>query len=145
MDLTLERIQCREDGVFGELRDESDELVAVTLEHAFKALTGRWIAKIPEGIFTCVRGEHYLHGMTEPFVTFEVTGVTGHEGLLFHWGNFNKDSEGCILVGLRIGSNPSGSEMILQSREAFKAFMEFQAEVSTFQLMVVDVAGARAG
>lgn len=142
MDLTLERLQFRPDGIFGELRDDSDGLVAVTLEHSYRALTGEWLAKIPEGFFTCVRGEHHLHGMKNPFTTFEVTGVAGHAGLLFHWGNLNRDSEGCILLGDQVsaGAGAQGTEMILNSRVTFKKFMELQARISSFQLMVIDLA-----
>lgn len=137
MDLILTRKQYRSDGIFSELKDENNQLVAVTLEHAFRSSTGGWIAKIPEGVFTCVRGEHYLHGMTEPFTTFEVTGVDGHVGLLFHWGNFNKDSEGCILVGDQIGGSVSGPWMIANSKTTFHKFMDHQSALSEFQLLVI--------
>lgn len=135
MDLILSRKQYREDGIFGELRDESDELVAVTLEHAFKSFTGGWIPIIPQGIFECVRGIHHLH-QGAVFETFEVTGVKGHFGLLLHWGNFNKDSEGCILLGQGISFGPQG-EWITHSHDiAFKKFMELQDDIASFQLLV---------
>lgn len=137
MDLILSRKLDRFDGIFGELRDENDELVAVTLEHAFPGAPGEWKAVIPEGTFTCVRGEHFLHGMTTPFETFEVTGVDGHSGLLFHWGNFNKDSEGCILLGDQIHASAQQPWMVLNSRGTFQQFMDLQAGRAEFQLMVV--------
>ncbi len=137
MDLTLKRTQALESGIFGELLDSNNRLMAVSLEHAYKSFVGGWIAKIPLGTFTCVRGEHYLHGMTTPFETFEVTGIDGHAGLLFHWGNFSKDSEGCILVGTNVVGPIGGAKMITQSRAAFARLMRLQSGIQTFQLRVI--------
>lgn len=138
MNLHLIRTKYRSDGIFGELRtdDQKNELIAVTLEHAFPGSHGNFLPVIPEGDFICERGEHYLHGMTTPFETFEVTGVDGHVGLLFHWGNFNKDSEGCILLGGVLSVNEKNEEMILNSKMAFEKFMALQKGLSSFELMV---------
>lgn len=139
MDLILTRSLYRKDGIFGELRDPVGGLVAKTLEHAFQGVYGNWHAVIPEGKYTCVRGEHYLHGMKKPFETFEVFGVEGHVGLLFHWGNFNKDSEGCILIGkdLVIEKSLEGRAYITESRSTFEEFMEMQAGLEYFNLLVI--------
>lgn len=77
-----------------------------------------------------------MHGMTEDFETFEITGVPGHSNLLFHWGNFNQDSEGCILLGERTAEEGNG-EMITNSRAAFARFMGIQAGIGSFDLIVV--------
>src|SRR4051812_34647731 len=98
MNLKLVRKEFRQDGIFSELYDEQDNLIAHTLEHAY-LLGGKgpgeegytYIPKIPNGTFTCQRGPHRLHGMDHDFETFEITGVEGHDNLLFHWGNYNKD------------------------------------------------------
>jgi hypothetical protein len=99
MDLQLirkEKISC---GIFGDLRDESGHLICVTLEHAFHEPHDQYEAIIPIGSYNCVRGKHRLLGMTRDFDTFEITHVPGHSQILFHWGNYNKDSKGCILLG----------------------------------------------
>ena len=70
----------------------------VTLEHAY-FFNGAYTPKLHNGVYTCVRGPHRLHGMIDFFSTFEITKVSGHSGILFHWGNYNEDSEGCILTG----------------------------------------------
>lgn len=138
MNLTLKRNHFQPDGIFGELRDETGLVVAVTLEHAYlESPDGKWFPKIPlEGSFKCVRGKHRLHGMTEDFETFEVTGVEGHTNILLHWGNYNRDSEGCILVGEKVAEIGSG-EMITNSRATFAKLMKAQEGVESFQLSIV--------
>lgn len=134
MNLLLSRKQRTADGIFGTLENES--FSCVTLEHAYEG-AGGWIPKIPKGTYTCRRGLHRLHGMTEAFETFEITGVEGHSDLLFHWGNFNKDSEGCVLLGDALAKNgPTGTQMILHSRDTFAKFMRLQDGVEEFQLVV---------
>jgi hypothetical protein len=132
MDLVLKRNQYREDGIFGEITDANGEVVALTLEHAFDDGADGWKALIPQGTYSCVRGEHYLHGMTKPFFTFEVSGVDGHAGLLFHWGNYNYQSSGCILLGDKVSNS-----MLLNSKITFQRFMDTQKGLLLFQLLVI--------
>lgn len=135
MDLILVRKQYRSDGIFGQLSDVAGEFVCETLEHAYPAQDqDRLFPKIPAGTFDCVRSLHELHS-GDPFITFEITGVPGHSGLLFHWGNFNKDSSGCILLG-SLMADEGGHQMILHSRETFHRFMEAQKGARSFTLTV---------
>lgn len=126
MTLKLIRRECKADGIFSDLCAENGVKLYSTLEHSYDCKP-----KIPNGTYTCVRGKHRLHGMTEDFETFEITGVEGHQGLLFHWGNWQQDSSGCILLGL----SRSG-DMILHSREAFADFMEGLKGLDSFTLVV---------
>lgn len=126
MTLKLIRRECKESGIFSDLCAENDVKLFSCLEHSYDCKP-----KIPNGTYTCVRSKHRLHGMTEDFETFEIAGVAGHQGLLFHWGNFNKDSEGCVLIGL----SRSG-DMILHSREAFAEFTEGLKGLDSFTLIV---------
>lgn len=131
MKLILERNDQRSSGIFGVLSDEAGNLLAVTLEHAYFS-SETWLPKIPPGSYQCVRGLHRLHGMAEPFSTFEITGVTGHSNLLFHWGNYNRDSDGCVLLGReRYGS------IISHSKDTFAEFMKLLENESSFQLEVI--------
>lgn len=132
MNLILDRSKKCQDGIFSTLHDATTtELIAVTVEHAY--LIGEaWQPKIPAGSFRCVRGMHQLkHG--GPFETFEVMNVPGHDGILFHIGNFNDDSEGCICLGERFAG-----QMITDSRSAFVRFMAFQEGVNEFILVVAN-------
>lgn len=121
--LTLTHKLFRPDGIFSELRDDQGNLLAETLEHAYEVEPGVWRPKIPNGTYQCWLGDHLLHGMTEPFETYEITGVPGHSNLLFHWGNFDQDSEGCVLVGRDLVQTPK-KFWIDNSRLTFAALMK---------------------
>ena len=136
MDLTLNRTAYRQDGIFGEIRGIIGDYFAITLEHAYP-LGAVWVAKIPPGEYLCKRGMHNLFRLPNSFETFEVTGVDGHTGLLFHPGNYDNDSEGCILLGQKIMNLGFGQEMISNSKQAFADFMALQAGLDTFNLEVI--------
>ena len=125
MDLTLTRTDARFSGIFGTLGPFQ------TLEHAYPGPDAHWAPKVPPGVYLCVLGAHRLHGMDHDFQTYEVTGVPNCTGILFHSGNWDRDSEGCILLGMQ----RVGDEVIL-SRVAFQQFMQMQAGAPTFTLTV---------
>lgn len=140
MNLTLTRTDKKEDGIFGVLTDEQGKQIAVSLEHAYDSGNGdgSYEPKLQSGVYKCVRGEHRLHSQLMPFTTFEITGVVGHTGILFHIGNYNEDSNGCVLLGRRILPSPlpSSDNMITSSRNTFNAFMDLQKGVNEFTLTV---------
>lgn len=135
MKLTLTRHEYREDGIFGDLHNEDGELLAVTLEHAFIdiALPGHYEPKIPSGEYTCVHHApaHLL------YETIEIKNVPGHSGILFHVGNFNHDSDGCVLLGQTVSILKDNQKMISGSRAAFAAFMQRVQDVNYFTLEVI--------
>lgn len=134
MNLRLKRTDFRKDGVFGQLfREDTGQQIAVTLEHAYRNDDDSYISKLPNGVYECVRGSHRLHNMRQPFITFEVEDVRGHDNILFHVGNFNDDSEGCVLVGHGYGGDP---RMIYESRRTFSTFMNLQYGIDKFTLLV---------
>ena len=137
--MTLKRLQYRKDGVFSELFDKNGTHVAYTLEHSYDNGNSGWAPKIPLGQYVCILGTHQLHNMVAPFQTFEITGVTGHTNLLFHAGNFDKDSEGCILLGDAITKQANGDEMVTNSKTTFEKFMNGLAGVKEFMLTVQNV------
>lgn len=138
MNLILQRFSSTKDGIISDLKDTGFNFVATCLEHAYENEDGTFYAKLPAGEYECIRGEHRLHDNV-PFDTFEVMGVPGHEGILFHVGNYNKDSDGCILVGDGLGKKLDGGVMIVNSKVAFKRFMKKQTECDKFILKVEDV------
>ena len=125
MNLHLVRKELSEEGIFGELLDETGVLIAYTLEHSYSCHP-----KVPVGTYECVRGMHSL-SLGSPFETFEVTGVPGHSGILFHCGNTQSDSSGCILVGSHRYGNT-----ITESRLAFQRFIKLQEKTDSFTLVV---------
>lgn len=130
MELTLTRRQYRDDGIFSQLTGLGNPIL--TLEHSYEKKP-----KVPRGTYRCVRGMHYLKGMKKPFETFEVKSVPKCTGILFHVGNYNRDSEGCILVGENLGMS-NGALMLTHSRAAFYRFMRALAGVNEFTLHVVE-------
>lgn len=153
MDLILKRQEdgYRSDGIYSDLTQEATgEQVAVTIEHAYQRAqpsdeAPRYLPITPPGVYTCVRGKHRLDSMPtgEVFETFEITGVAGHSGLLFHWGNFNRDSKGCVCVGEKevVTANDydhidGPDHMVTNSRATFKHFMDLQNGVNSFTLTV---------
>ena len=140
MNLTLTRKARKETGIFGELHTEDGKFVAFTLEHSYfqsqpsmsanGGVIQSWEAKIPLGTYRCLLGDHQLHSGSK-FKTFMVTGVPNHSGILFHIGNYNRDSEGCILLGLQ--EIPEG---VGRSGDAFKQFIALQGDRTEFFLNV---------
>jgi hypothetical protein len=119
MDLRLERREANSNGIFGVLIDVHGQEVAYTLEHSYSE-NGTYVPKLPIGIYACVIGEHQL-STGGPQQLYEVTGIEGHTGILFHKGNYNRDSNGCILLGTSVGNG-----FISRSQAAFDKFMQLQ-------------------
>lgn len=89
-----------------------------------------------DGIFNCfvledkVRMGEKIYGKTAiPYGTYKVVvtysprfkvdmplllNVKGFEGVRIHYGNYAKDTEGCLIVGLR-----KGKDMVLDSKKAY--------------------------
>ena len=116
MNIHLKRNSFTKDGIFGQFLDDSGSHLCYTLEHAYEQPDGTYAPKIPVGEYACVFGQHELH--SGPIQTFEVTNVPGHQGILIHNGNFNADSEGCILVGESVTDI-----MVSNSRAALSIFL----------------------
>lgn len=135
MTFTLTRTNRVATGIFGTLQSTQVIFACKTLEHAYPDADkpSLHLPKLPEGTYTCVRGTHTVgHENPITFETFEVTNVPGHTGILFHSGNFNADSEGCILLG----EEQDGLLGISNSRVAFQEFMTFLTGLDSFELVV---------
>lgn len=114
-------------GIFGELRGQYGNLFAVTLEHAYVQADGTYLPKVPPGVYRCERYASPHFG----YDVFRLIGVPDHDYIEIHVGNFNANSEGCILIGdNRVALTISGS------RDAFDRFMKTQTNINEFQLSV---------
>jgi hypothetical protein len=88
--------------------------------------------KLPPGRYRCTRTVYHKYG----YATFEIH-IPGHERVLFHVGNLEDDSDGCVLVGERFDDfNPAPG--IGESRAGFKQFMIRAADLQAFTLEVLD-------
>jgi hypothetical protein len=100
LDLTLRRDEFRSDGILSSLIDPDGKVLCRTLTHAYPQPGGSYAPKVPNGRYRCKYGLHRIGSSLRAINTFEVTGVVGHAGILFHPGNRNEDSVGCELPGV---------------------------------------------
>lgn len=104
---------------------------AVTLERPWKE-NRRKISCVPAGTYECRRVKSPRFGNT-----FQVMDVPGRSEILFHKGNLEDDTEGCILVGEAF--NPVlGRPGITQSGEGFAEFLQLLQMTQRFPLTIVD-------
>jgi len=133
--LELVRIGTYPVGAFGVLVWQRKPTGLVTLEPTYPLdelhPEGPQFVKIPAGRYRCVRTVYFRGN----YDTYEVTGVLGHSRLLFHAGNVERDTEGCILVGQRIGlvDDVLG---VLNSRLGFAELMQLLDGREAFDLLV---------
>ncbi|MBA3678393.1 MAG: hypothetical protein H0W74_13495 [Sphingosinicella sp.] len=124
--LTLIRTVRSADGVFGVLRGPGFVLCTAEEEDRDNA---RCVSCIPAGTYPVRRTSYFKHD----FPTYEVRDVPGRGRILFHPGNTEEDTQGCILLGLRPGllrvrDEDTGIIVekpgVLESRLAFAEFMK---------------------
>lgn len=87
---------------------------------------------IPAGEYLCERVNSPSFGDT-----FEVTDVEGRSHILFHKGNIQKNSRGCILVGEEFDP-VLGSQGIKSSRDGYNEYMDKFSGESEHRLIIVD-------
>lgn len=136
MNLKLNRTEATENGVFGELYDDKGKLIAYTAEHSYQQDDGSWGPKTPIGTYTCQKGQHQLHSMTQPFTTYQIMNVPNHNNILLHMGNWPQiDSDGCILLGDAIVDSAKG-KMVSNSRAVFAEFIQLEGGIESFELVI---------
>ena len=135
-DIELVRLCKEPEGAFGVLLQHRLPF-AVTLEHTYQLPGSDQFVKIPPGLWLC-KARRYNRG---GYDSYEVTGVPNHSLLLFHAGNDEDDTEGCILVGRRYGQiwDSKREELrpcILESKLGFDEFMRRTSGKDSFWLLV---------
>lgn len=107
-----------ESGTFGELWEPGAPYpLAVTLEN-------RWLDNAP--FLSCIPAERYAcAGIDSPShgSCIGVLDVPDRNHILFHAGNWESDTQGCILVGKR-WDHPNHPTMIFESRDGLDLFMK---------------------
>lgn len=127
--LLLLRVAYTEIGTFGVLIYNNIPF-AVTLERAW---SGNKVGTscIPEGNYKCSRTLSPKFGDT-----FEVKEVPGRTHILFHKGNLEEDSHGCILVGEQFEFWSDGRPSILASKHGFEEFLNIFRHDNDFELEI---------
>lgn len=129
--ITVKRISETDDGTFGVILDGLIPF-ALTLEDVWQD-NKVGASCIPVGSYVCKRRRYNRGG----YNTFEITNVPERTHILFHRGNTEDDTEGCILVAEKFGELDKKTA-IQSSREGFKEFMERLQDVDEFLLHIID-------
>lgn len=129
---TIKRIaDIPEQGVFGVIFDEIVPF-ALTLERNW--LNNKsGVSCIPTGDFSCKRIISPKFGET-----FEVCEVLGRSHILFHKGNINEDSHGCVLIAEKY-EYENGKVFVGESKQGFLEFMARLAGQDKFTLVIKNV------
>jgi hypothetical protein len=90
------------------------------------------ISCIPAGEYVCRRVVSPRYGET-----FEITLVPGRTHILFHWGNYPSNTEGCVLLGT---SRAVDVPAVWSSRAAHAEFMTAVQGVDEFHLTIYEEA-----
>jgi len=129
----LVRIAYIRDGTFGVLFDDLTPF-CLTLEREWLNNI-RNVSCIPEGKYVCGRVDSPKFGQT-----FMVGLVPSRSYILFHKGNIEDDSHGCIILGEEYGEL-KGKIAVLSSGKAFKEFQERLKTVENFNLEIINGIG----
>ena len=91
------------------------------------------IVCVPKNSYHCVRvtNRRTLGGM-DIEQTFLLREVPGREGILFHVGNFPRDTKGCILLGMALIDNISIASSVI----AFSRFLKILEGKNDFILII---------
>jgi len=127
--ITIRRIAENDDGVFGVIIDGVTPF-AITLENKWHN-NKKNISCIPSGTYECRRVLSPTRGEV-----FEVKNVPGRTHILFHIGNTDDDTKGCILVAEEFGEL-NGETAILSSGRGFKEFMKRLDGINKFTLNII--------
>ena len=132
--MILGRIKDTEFGTFGVLFHNGIPF-ALTLENTWLNNV-RDVSCIPIGKYVCRRFNSTKFGNT-----FQILGVPKRgngEAIIFHKGNLDDDTRGCILIGEQF-ELLNGEPAILRSGKGFAEFMEKNKYVNEFNLIIRDM------
>ena len=132
--LILERFCYSPQGTFGtiqlsQVRSGLSPIVLYTIELPWQ-YNEREKSCIPQASFICKRFSSAKHPNT-----FEVTNVPARTGILFHVGNTKDDFQGCIGLGLNLGT-VGNRWAVLASGVAFGKFMDYLKDDQEFRLTI---------
>jgi hypothetical protein len=119
------------DGTFGVMQIQKKYRFS-TLEPYHRS-NEKSISSIPSGMYKIKRKVSPKYGET-----FEVCDIYGRSHVLFHNGNFDHHTEGCILLGLGFGVW-GAQEVITQSKDAFAAFKKILNGIDQAELIIREV------
>jgi len=141
--LIIDRVITGSEGTFGVLSVKvAGEKTPFTLTLERQWLNNqRGISCIPAGKYICLRcntsPEYGFNDSPKFGDTFVVTDVEGRQYILFHKGNLDEDTHGCILIAEQFGSLHEDTA-ILSSRQGFGEFMSLLKDKNEFELVILN-------
>ena len=142
--IPLERFLISHDGVFGLMTVRGMHLFTCEEEDLGNLVS---LSCIPIGTYRLERTIYHKHG----YETFEVMDVPNRRRILFHPGNTEEDTEGCILPGMSLGVLEVRDEdthakrkklAVLSSKRAFDHFMAAMMGVDEAELVIKHYRGS---
>ncbi|EIN1014772.1 hypothetical protein LOF20_001095 [Campylobacter jejuni] len=134
MKITINRRYTGKTCVIGKFKvlDDDDKILfeCFSLEEDKEGLESGKDLRIPEGNYNLKRHspsrfENTLRSITkkddDTMINVYNDDVPSSRAILIHWGNSDKDTQGCILLGLTKDNN---NESVGQSRQACKEFYD---------------------
>ncbi|EFK9751169.1 hypothetical protein HIW04_001201, partial [Campylobacter jejuni] len=134
MKITINRRYTGKTCVIGKFKvlDDDDKILfeCFSLEEDKEGLESGKDLRIPEGNYNLKRHspsrfENTLRSITkkddDTMINVYNDDVPSSRAILIHWGNTDKDTQGCILLGLTKDNN---NESVGQSRQACKEFYD---------------------
>ncbi|ELW9692226.1 hypothetical protein QLC67_000509 [Campylobacter coli] len=133
MKITINRRYTGKTCVIGKFKvlDDDDKILfeCFSLEEDKEGLESGKDLRIPEGNYNLKRHspsrfENTLRSITkkdDTMINVYNDDVPSSRAILIHWGNADKDTQGCILLGLTKDNN---NESVGQSRQACKEFYD---------------------
>ena len=132
MNFVLKRLtKDSEIPTFGVLFHEGQIPFALTLERPWRN-NEHGVSCIPPGVYACKRVDSPKFGNT-----FQVLNVLNRDEILFHKGNIQEDSHGCILIGEQFGSLKD-EPAVKAAAEGFKELLDITIAVDAFTLEIKD-------
>lgn len=137
--LRIQRVASTKHGTFGVILRDGVPF-ALTLERPW-ANNQRSKSCIRAGkyaVLRCKASPDYGFSDSPKFGnTFQVMNVPGRSHILFHKGNLDDDTHGCILLGEQYGVL-RGQPAILASGPGFKEFLGIMATKNEFDLVITE-------
>ncbi|EOA9627441.1 DUF5675 family protein [Campylobacter coli] len=134
MKITINRRYTGKTCVIGKFKvlDDDDKILfeCFSLEEDKEGLESGKDLRIPTGVYNLRRHspsrfENTLRSITkkddDTMINVYNDDVPSSRAILIHWGNTDKDTQGCILLGLTKDNN---NESVGQSRQACKEFYD---------------------
>ena len=137
MNLELKRIASGTDDTLGALYING-KFECFTLEDEKRTIKVKGETRIPAGNYQ-IKFREILSGKTKRYRKrytwftwhLHLQNVPGFKYVYIHIGNYEKDTDGCLLVGEQLLSNLSGRGAVLKSGPAFKRLYAKISEVLT--------------